>query len=80
MSLHSDRLSWLRAKQSLTFVLNATNFAKKQEMPILYFDLTRSGLESTLYHTRRGHANYYITDAVQFFTEAPGDIHYNQYI
>jgi hypothetical protein len=50
------------------------------DMPILYFDLTRSGLESTLYHTRRGHANYYTTDAVQVFTEAPGDIHYNQYI
>ena len=49
-------------------------------MPILYFDLTRSGLESTLYHTRRGHANYYTTDAVQFFKEAAGDIHYNQYI
>ena len=46
-------------------------------MPIVYFDLTRSGLESMIYYTWRGHANYYIPDMVQFFKEAPGDMYYN---
>jgi len=46
-------------------------------MPILYSDLTRAGLESTIYHTRRWHAKYYTTDTVEFFKEAPGDIYYN---
>ena len=39
--------------------------AEKQQLPILVFGLTRSGLEPTIYHTQGEHANHYITYAVQ---------------
>jgi hypothetical protein len=32
---HSDTLSWLRANQSLLFLLNAADLAEKQQMAIL---------------------------------------------
>ena len=37
MSLHSDTLSWIRANQSLLFLLNAVCLAEKQQIPILYY-------------------------------------------
>jgi hypothetical protein len=43
--------STFRAKQSLLFLLNAACFAEKQQIPILVFGLTRSGLEPTIYCT-----------------------------
>ena len=54
MSLHSDTISCFLANQSLLFLLNATCLAEKQQIPI--FDLTRSGLEPTIYRTRDEHA------------------------
>jgi hypothetical protein len=33
----------------------------------IVFDLTQSGLEATIYHTRGGHAQHYATDAVGGF-------------
>ena len=39
--------------------------AEKQQIPILVFDLTRSGIEPTIYRIRGEHANHYTTDAVQ---------------
>jgi hypothetical protein len=38
--------------------------AEKQQIPILAFGLTRSGLEPTIYRTRGEHTNHYTTDAV----------------
>ena len=64
MSLHSDTLFWFKANQSLPFLLSATYLAEKQQMPILYFGLTRPELEFTIYRTRSEHANHYATDTV----------------
>ena len=64
MSSHSDTLSWLRADQSLLFLLNAACLAEKQQILIEVFCLTRSGLEPTIYHTGGEHANHYTNDAV----------------
>jgi hypothetical protein len=52
MSPHSYTLSWFRANQSLLFLLNAAYLAKKQQIPILVFDLTQSGLKSTTFKVR----------------------------
>ena len=35
MSLHSDKLFWFWANQSLLFLLNASCLAEKQQIPIL---------------------------------------------
>lgn len=35
ITLHSNPISWLRANQSLLLILNALDFAKKQQMQIL---------------------------------------------
>jgi hypothetical protein len=64
MLLHSDTLFWFRANQSLLFLLNAVYLAEKQQIPILVFGLTQSGLEPTIYRTRGEHANNYATNAV----------------
>jgi hypothetical protein len=64
MLLHSDTLFWFRANQSLLFLLNAVYLAEKQQIPILVFGLTQSGLEPTIYRTRGEYANNYATNAV----------------
>jgi hypothetical protein len=64
MSLHSDTLYWFRANQSLLLFLNAAYLAEKQQIQILAFGLTWSGLEPTIYRTRGEHANNYATAAV----------------
>jgi hypothetical protein len=67
MSHHSDTLSWLRAIQSLLYILNGACLAEKQHIPIfIVFGLTRSGLELTIYRTRGEHALtiHYTTDAI----------------
>ena len=69
MSLHSDTLFWFRANQSLLFLFNAVCLAKKQQIPILVFGLTRPGLEPTIYRTRCEHANHYATDFVSSVKE-----------
>jgi hypothetical protein len=56
MSSHSD--TWFRANQSLLFLLNAVCLAEKQQIPILVFGLTRTGLEPMIYHTQGEHANH----------------------
>jgi hypothetical protein len=61
---HSDTLSWFQANQSLLFLLNAACLVEKQQIPILVFGLTRSGLKPTIYHTQCEHANQYTTDAI----------------
>jgi hypothetical protein len=68
MSSHSDTLSWFWAKQSLLFLLNAACLAEKQQIQILVFGFTQSGLEPTiyLYHTRGEYTNHYTPDAVQW--------------
>ena len=60
MLLHSDKLFWFRAKQSLLLLLNTACLAEKQHI----FGLTRPGLEPTIYRTPGEHANHYTTDAV----------------
>ena len=55
MSPHSNTLSWFRANQ-LLFLLNAACLAEKQQMPISYSGLTRSGPE---------HADHCTTDTRQ---------------
>jgi hypothetical protein len=65
MSLHLDTLFWFRANQSFFFLLNAACLAEKQQITnFIVFDLTRPGLEPTIYRTRGEHANHYATDAV----------------
>jgi hypothetical protein len=67
MSLHSDTLFWIRANQSLLFLLNAAFLAKKQQIPILYsFVWQDRGSLPTIYRTRGQHANHYATDAVSY--------------
>ena len=44
--------------------MNAACLAEKQQIPILVFGLTLSGLEPTIYRTRDEHANHYTTDVV----------------
>jgi hypothetical protein len=61
MSLHADPLFWFRASQSLLLLLNAACLAEKKQILILVFDLTRPGIELTIYHTRDKHANHYPT-------------------
>ena len=55
----SDILWWFRA-----FSFNFVCLAEKQQIPIVYNGLTRSGFEPTIYSTRDEHANDYTTDAV----------------
>ena len=38
--------------------------AEKQQLPILVFGLTKSGLEPIIYHTRGHHTSHYTTDVV----------------
>jgi hypothetical protein len=64
MSLHSDTLFWFRVNHSLPFLLSAACLAKKQEIPILVFGLTRPGLQPMIYHTRSVHVNHYATNVV----------------
>jgi hypothetical protein len=45
-------------------LFNAVYLAEKQQIPILVFGLTQSGLEPTIYRTRGEHANNYATNAV----------------
>ena len=42
---------------------------EKQQIPILVFGLTRSGLEPTIYRTRGEHTNHYTTDAVIYIED-----------
>ena len=65
MSLHSDTLYWFRANQSLLLFLNAAYLAEKQQIQILAFGLTWSGLEPTIYRTRGEQSNHYTTDVVR---------------
>jgi len=66
MSPHLDTLSWFRADQSLLFLLNAACLPEKQQISIcIVFDMTRLGLEPTIYRTRGEHSNHYATDAVR---------------
>ena len=46
------------------FLLTAACLAEKQDIPIIVFGLTRSGLEPTIYSTWGEHADHYTTDAV----------------
>ena len=64
MSSHSNTLSWFRVNQPLLFLLNAACLAEKQQIAILVFGLTWSGLEPMIYRTWGENANHYITDAV----------------
>ena len=65
LSSHLDTLYWFRANQSLLFLLNAECLEEKQQIPILVFGLTQSGLEPTIYHTQGEHANHYTINAVE---------------
>jgi len=60
MSFHSHTFSLFRANQFVLLPLNAVCLAEKQQIPILVFGLTGSGLEPTIYHTRGKHLNYNI--------------------
>ena len=65
ISPHSDTLSWFRANQSLIFLLNCyLLIGEATNTNVKVFDMTRSGLEPTIYHTRGEHANHYTTDVV----------------
>ena len=68
MSPHPDTLSLFRANQSLPFLLNAACVLSGEatNTNFIDFDLTRSGLEPTICHTRGEHANHYIIDAFQY--------------
>jgi hypothetical protein len=59
-----DKLSRFRANPSLFLLLNAVCLVEKQQIPILVFGLTLSGLEPTIYRIRGEHVNHYTTDAV----------------
>ena len=63
-------LSRFRANKSLLSLLNAVCLAEKQQIPILVFGLTRSGLEPTIYHTHGEHANHYTNDVVAIIGDA----------
>ena len=45
--------------QCLLFLLNAECLAQEQNIPILYFLVYPTELESTIYHTCGEHANHY---------------------
>jgi hypothetical protein len=65
MLLHSDKLFWFRAKQTLLFLLNAACFnGEATNTNFIVLGWTRSGLEHTTYHTGGEHANHYATDVV----------------
>jgi hypothetical protein len=66
MMLHSDTLSWLRAKHSLLLLLNDACLLEKRQIEILVFGLIRRGLEPMIYHTWGDHVNHYTTDVVQW--------------
>jgi hypothetical protein len=51
MSLRLNTLSWFKANQSLLLLLNAACLAKKQQIPISIFGLTRPCLNTMLYYT-----------------------------
>ena len=57
MSLHSEILFWFTANQSLLFLLNAASLAEKQQISILVFGLTWTGLEPTICHSPGERAN-----------------------
>ena len=65
---HLDILSWFWANSSLLFLLYVVYLVEKQQMPnFVIFGLTRSGLQTRIYHTRGDHVNHYTTDAVDDF-------------
>ena len=66
MSPHSDTFSWLRAKQSLHFLLNDVCLAEE----IIVFGLIRLGLEPTVYRSRGEHVSHYTTDAVHNYGDS----------
>ena len=61
---HSDTLNWFQANQSLVFLLNAACLAEKQQISIIVFGLTWSGLKPTIYRNWGEYANHYTTNAV----------------
>ena len=71
MSFFSDTLFWFWINQSLLLLLKAVYLAEKQQIPIIVFDWTRSGIEPMIYHTRGEHANHYTTDAVKNHNKVP---------
>jgi hypothetical protein len=50
--------------EKLLLFLNAAYLAEKQQIQILAFGLTWSGLEPTIYRTQGEQANHYTTDVV----------------
>ena len=56
---HSDTLSWFWAN----LILHAKQKSNKYQFHSLWFHQT--GIESTIYHTQREHANPYTTDVVR---------------
>ena len=57
MSLHSDRLSWLQANQSVFLLLNAAFLPQKQKIILIVFNLTPPRIEPTIYWTGDDHIN-----------------------
>ena len=69
MSPDKDIISWFPANHSLLFLLNAACCVLSWEATntnFIVFELIRSEIEPTIYHTRGEHANQYITDVVNF--------------
>jgi hypothetical protein len=64
MSLHSETLFWFTANQSLLLLLSAVCLAEKQQISILVFGLTWTGLEPTIYRSPGERANNYTTNLV----------------
>ena len=68
-----NMLSWIFIvlahwnNQSLLFLLNAACLAEKQQIPIIVFGLTWSGLEPKIFRTRGEHANHYTTNVVPMY-------------
>ena len=62
MSLHSDRLSWLQANQSLFLLLNAAFLPQKQKIILIVFNLNPRRIEPTIYWTGDDHINIDVSD------------------
>ena len=63
ISLHSNTLCWLRANHSLLLLLNASFFAEKQKIQILYFFAWPDYVSNP---QKLLDANHYTTDVVKY--------------
>ena len=64
MSQHSDTLTRFRANQSLFLLLNTACFAGKHTYQFFSLWFHPTGLEPTIYNTRRECDNHYIIDTI----------------